>query len=216
MKKILIVLGCMFAIGLAFGQEINLPAPKDKVGLDLMDAIKARTVSRSFVGGPISLADLSTILWAGNGQRSASDVVSSASKAMRTIPYSGDVAYIDLYVIDAHGTYLYLPQANALKRVSSRDTRAEITPEFIKGSSAMILFAYDDAKVPSFLKGNPVMVREMMNGTAGFAAENIGLTASALKMSTITMYNLKPNTKAILDFGKDEYPIFFMQLGYTE
>ncbi len=142
-------------------------------------------------------------------------MVSGATKAMRTIPYSGDVAYIDLYVIDAQGAYVYQPRANALERVSSRDLRAEITPEFIKGSSAMIVFVYDDAKVPAFLKGNPVMVREMMDGTAGFAAENIGLTASALKIATITMYNIRPDTKAVLGLGKDEYPLFIMQLGYA-
>lgn len=216
MKKLLVIVVCAIAAGAAFGQDMNLPAPKDKLGLDLIDAIKARSVSRSFSGQAIPLADLSTILWAGNGQRSAADAVSSASKAMRTIPYSGDNAYIDLYVLDEHGAYLYVPEQSLLRRVASRDVRDQVTPELIKGSSVMILFAYNDARVPAFLKKNPTMVVNMMNSTAGFAAENIGLAAAGFKVSTITMYNLKGGIPAALGFGKDEAPLFIMQLGYTQ
>lgn len=215
MKRVLFLLACAAAMGSIYSQDVSLPAPKDKVGLDLIDAIKARSVSRSFTGQDIPLADLSTILWAGNGVRNAPDVVSSASKAMRTIPYSGDNAYIDLYVLDAHGAYAYAPDRSLLKKVASRDVRDQITPELIKGSSVMILFSYDGARVPAFLKGNPTMVREMMNGTAGFAAENIGLAASAFKVSTVTMYNLKSGIPALLGFGKEEAPLFIMQLGYA-
>ncbi|HET7838624.1 MAG TPA: nitroreductase family protein, partial [Rectinemataceae bacterium] len=145
------------------------------------------------------------------------DAVSSASKAGRTIPYSGDVAYLNLYLLTPKGAYLYQPDKSALKQVSAKDERAAITSEFIKTSPFMILYVADTAKAPSFLKGNKAMLREMMNADAGFAAENVGLVASSLKLGSIIMYNIKPADAAgLLGMGKEEIPLFVMQFGYTQ
>ena len=48
-----------------------------------------------------------------------------------------------------------IPRAKVLKQVSRGDSRAQITPEIIATSSLMLLFTYDFAKAPSFLKSNP-------------------------------------------------------------
>jgi hypothetical protein len=216
MKKTIAILFAALAALAAFGQDIALPAPKDKLGLDLADALKARATSRAFVARDVPLADIATILWAGNGLRGP-DAVSSASKAGRTIAYSGDVAYINLYLITPKGAYLYMPDKALLKQVATKDPRAAITPEFIKTSPFMVLFAADLAKAPAFLKGNPVMLMQMMHSTAGFAAENIALASSSLKLGSITMYNIKPaDTQGLLQMGKEETPLFVMQLGYTQ
>jgi hypothetical protein len=214
MKRIIAVAVLALAAAAVFGQDISLPAPKDKIGLDLADAIKARATSRSFVAREIPVADLSTILWAANGLRPA-DAVSGASKAGRNIAYSGDVAYINIYVFTAKGAYLYVPEKNLLKQVAKKDVRAQVTPEFIKTSPALILFAVDAAKTPSFLKG--AMLDSLVNGTAGSAAENVSLAASSLKLSSIIMYNLNfAAVPALASFGKDEKPLSFMQLGYAQ
>jgi nitroreductase len=111
--------------------------------------------------------------------------------------------------------YLYVPEKNLLKQVAKKDVRAQVTPEFIKTSPALILFAVDAAKAPSFLKG--AMLDSVVNGTAGSAAENVSLAASSLKLSSIIMYNLNfAAVPALASFGKDEKPLSFMQLGYAQ
>jgi nitroreductase len=215
MKRIIAIVATVLAGAVMFGQDISLPAPKDKIGLDLADAIKARATSRSFVAKDVPVADLSTILWAGNGRRSV-DAVSSASKAGRNIAYSGDVPYLNVYVFTAQGAYLYVPEKNLLKQVAKKDVRAQVTPEFIKTSPVLILFAVDLAKAPAFLKGNAALLESVATGTAGSAAENVSLAASSLKLSSIIMYNI--NTAAIpalASFGKEEKPLSIMQLGYA-
>ncbi len=95
-----------------FAQDIPLKDPPAKIGMDLFDAIKARAAARDFVKKDVPIADLSTILWAGNGMKGA-DAVSGASKAGRTIPYSGDNVYMNVYVLTSKGAYLYEPEAKS-------------------------------------------------------------------------------------------------------
>jgi Nitroreductase family len=199
-----------------FGQDIRLKEPPARIGMDFFDLIKARAAERNFVKRDIPVAELSAILWAGNGMKGA-DAVSGASKAGRTIPYSGDNVYMNVYVLTARGAYLYEPEASLLKQVGRGDTRAQISPEFIPSSSMMLLFTYDFAKAPSFLKSNPVLFREMANGTAGYAAENMALAAAAFKLGSIIMYNIKPQAAAsAAKLGKEEAPLFIMQVGYLQ
>jgi nitroreductase len=197
----------------AFGQDIGLPAPKAKVGLDLIDALKARSTSRSFVAKDIPLEDLSTVLWASNGIKSI-DAVSSASKANRTIPYSGDKAYLNTYVFTAKGAYLYQPEKNALKQLGNKEVRDKITGEFIKTSPVLILFTVDGDALPSHFKGNGVISGAF--GTAGEAASNVAIAASAFKLSSIIMYNIDAKTlPEAVALGKNETPVMLLQIGYA-
>jgi nitroreductase len=204
------------ALALAvFGQDIALPAPKAKVGLDFIDAVKARSTSRSFVAKDVSLEDLSTILWAANGVKSV-DAVSSATKANRTIPYSGDNAYLNAYVFTAKGVYLYQPEKNALKQLGSKEVRDKVTVEFIKTSPVLILFTVDGDKLPSFFKSGPLATAGTF-GTAGEAASNTALAASAFKLSSIIMYNINPKTlPEAVTLGKNETPLILLQIGYEK
>jgi hypothetical protein len=214
MKKIFAALA-LAVVGLAvFAQDITLPAPKSKIGLDLADAIKARSTSRTFVAKDIPAEDLSTVLWAANGLKGP-DAVSSATKAGRTIAYSGDNAYLDVYVFTAKGAYLYDPDKNLLKQVAKGELRDKVTVEFIKTSPALVLFALDTAKLPSFAKGG--FGDALGTGTAGAAAESASLAASGLKLSTIIMYNINAKTiSSIGVFSATEKPISFIQMGYAQ
>jgi nitroreductase len=205
----------VLAIGV-FGEDIALPKPAQKADVDLFSAIQNRRVSRSFVKKSVSLADLSTILWAGLGARGA-DAVSSATKADRTISFSGNNAYINAYVLDSKGTWKYLSDKQSLKLVSSGDSRTSVSKAAIPDAAFMILFTVDTALTPSFLKANPTLFLQMAHATAGFAAQNMELAASALKMAAIVQYTLTPAAAATAaGLGKEEVPLFILQAGYTE
>lgn len=216
MKKLSIV--AIFASVLSFSvfaEDIVLPKPAQKAGVDVLTAIQNRQISRSFVKRTVSPADMSTILWAGLGPRGA-DAVSSATKADRTISFSGDNAYINVYVLDARGTWKYMPESNSLKLVSSGDSRSAVSKAAIPEAAFMVLFTVNTELTPSFLKSAPAVFLQMAHATAGFSAQNMELAASALKMASIVQYSLTPAAAAnAAKLGKEELPLFILQAGYT-
>jgi nitroreductase len=217
MKRIYFIPLFVLMASVLFAQDITLTKPPAKLGIDVLDAIRARSAARAFVKKDVSIADLSTIVWAGNGLKGTADAVSAASKAGATIPVSGDVDYIDVYVLTAKGAYRFDPQADLLKSVGTKDVRAVVTPEAIPEAALMILFAVDNSKAPAFLKKMPALFLQMANGTAGYGAQNIALVAAGLKISSVVMYNIKPDAIAsALKLSKEEAPLFIMQLGYTQ
>jgi len=217
MKRTLVVSLLAVVSLAAFAQDIPLSKPPAKLGMDVLDAIRARSASRAFVKRDVSVADLSAIAWAGNGQKGTADAVSAASKAGSTIPVSGDVDYITLYILTAKGVYRFDPVANVLKQVTTRDARGDITAENIATAAFMVLYTMDTTKAPAFMKGNPAQFREIAVATASYGAQNIGLVAAGLKLSTIVMYNIKADAAAAAaKMPKEEVPLFIMQVGYTQ
>ena len=215
-RSLLIGLLSMIAAGL-FAQDITLAKPPAKLGTDVLDAIRERTAARAFVQRDVPVADLSVILWAGNGLKDTPDAVSGASKAGATIPISGDVNYVNLYVLTSKGVYRFLPDRGLLKQISSRDARGVVTPENIATAAFMVLFTADSTKAPPFMKGNPALFHDVANGSVSYAAENIGLVAGSLKLSSIVMYNIKPDAIAAeLKLPKEEIPLCITQVGYTK
>jgi hypothetical protein len=216
MKRGLIVLLLSIAAFGLFAQDISLPRPATKAGVDLLTAVQNRRVSKTFIKKGLSQADLSTLLWAGLGPRGA-DAVSSATKANRTISFSGDNPYINIYVLSDKGTWKYLPDSNSLKFIGAKDARAEVSRAALPDAAYLLLFTVDNALTPSFLKTSPAIFQQMANATAGFSAQNIALTASALKMAAVIQYTLAPAAAATAAaLSKDEAPLFIMQIGYTE
>ncbi|OHD20522.1 MAG: hypothetical protein A2Y38_21215, partial [Spirochaetes bacterium GWB1_59_5] len=199
-----------------FAQDISLPRPGTKAGVDLLNAIQNRRASKTFVKKAIPLADLSTILWAGLGPR-GTDAVSSATKSGRTISFSGDNPYINVYVLTDKGTWKYVPESGSLKSIGTTDARALVSRAAVQDAAFMLLFTVDNSLTPSFLKANPALFQQMAHSTAGFSAQNMALTASALKLATVVQYTLAPaEAVKAAALGKDELPLFIMQGGYTE
>ena len=216
MKKGLLVIVLALSLSNLFAQDVRLPPPAGKSGTDVLSAIRNRKISKVFVKKEIPAADLSTILWSGLGLRGV-DAVSSATKAGRNISFSGDNAYINMYLLSDKGSWKYLADTNALQFIRSGDARSLVSPAAIPTAAAMILFTVDNALTPSFLKANPALFLQMSHATAGFAAQNIGLTASVLKLGSIVQYTLKvQGAKENLKLAKEEVPLFIQQLGYTE
>lgn len=216
MKRAAFIFLITVSIAALSAQDISLPQPAGRSSVDLISAIENRRVSRTFAKKDIPAADLSTILWAGLGVRNA-DAVTSATKAGRNISFSGENPYINIYVLADKGSWKYLAEKNSLQFINGSDIRTKVSPAAIPTASAMILFTVDTSLTPSFLKSNPGLFQQMSHATAGFAAQNISLVASSLKMASIVQYTLRPaDTSEALRLGKDEVPLFIQQLGYTE
>ncbi len=217
MKSRVLILVLTLSAAVLFGQDITVSKPPAKLGLDVLDAIRMRVAARTFVKKDVPVADLSTVVWAGNGLKGATDAVSAASKAGGTFPVSGDVNYINLYVLTAKGVYRFLPESSLLKQVSTGDARGLVTSENIATSAFMVLFTCDTTRLPVFVKNNAVMGRQMAMGTASYGAQNIALVGAGLKLASIVMFNVNPAAvTAAAKLPKEEVPLFIMQMGYTQ
>jgi len=216
MKRMLVFMIFLVMTFSLFGQDMGLPRPSSKIGVDLLTAIENRSVARSFIKKSVSTENLATILWAGLGIRGA-DAVSSATKAGRNISFSGDTPYINVYVLTNTGAWKYIPEENKLQSRSSKDSRTEVSSGTIPSAALMVLFTVDMSLIPPFLRSNPGMFQQMAHANAGFAAQNMALTGSALKLSSLIQYSLNPKGAAsVLKLSKDELPLFTLQMGYTE
>jgi hypothetical protein len=215
MKRVLVfVLLTMVALVVS-AQDIQLPRPAATVGVDLLDAVQNRQASKTYIKKAVSQGDLATLLWAGLGPRGA-DAVTSATKSNRTVSFSGENPYINLYVLTDKGTWKYLPDTGSLKALGTTDARSAVSRAALSDAAFMLLFTVDTSLTPSFLKANPAVFQLMSHATAGFSAQNIGLAASALKMATVVQYTMNPAEAAkAANLGKDEVPLFIMQGGYT-
>lgn len=216
MRKGFLVLTLALIAAALMAQDIQLSPPPAKLGVDVLDAIRMRAAARAFVKKDVSVADLSAILWAGNGLKGTPDAVTAASKAGRTIPVSGDVDYINLYLLTSKGVYRYVPESNLLKQVAKTDQRAKVSTEAIPNAAFMVLFTYDATRLPSFVKGNAAGARDVAMGTASYALQNLSLAAASLKLGSIVMYNIVPAAASAAGLTKDETPLFILQAGYTQ
>ncbi|MGA2477201.1 MAG: nitroreductase family protein [Spirochaetia bacterium] len=216
MRKLTVFAVLMVFTTGAFAQDIQLKEPPANIGADLYYAIRMRSTARSFVRGLVPISDLSAILWAGNGLKGV-DAISGASEAGRTVAYSGDNAYGNLYVLNSTGVYRYEAEGNLLRQVSNKDERALVTRENIETAAFMVLFTVDTTKAPPLLKENLARFHDLAIASASFSAQNIALAAGVFKLASIVMYNIKADAAAAAtNLPTAELPLFIMQLGYTE
>jgi nitroreductase len=131
------------AAGLAQEQElkpIQLPAPQTTGGKPLMQALAARHTTRAFREAPLSQQQLANLLWAAfgvNRPRSAKEGPG------RTAPSAMNRQEVQLYIVLAHGAYLYDAEANQLKPVAAGDLRTKVGGEQAAHAAVTLIYAAD-------------------------------------------------------------------------
>ena len=114
-------------------KRIALPDGKTSLqqtcSMSLADAIKQRESVRSFSNAPLSLEELSSVLWAAQGVRE----MLSPECALRTVPSAGARHSFEAYVAVCKveglqpGLYRYLPLDGELTQLYADDTTGKCT-----------------------------------------------------------------------------------------
>ncbi len=105
---------------------MNLPAPTTDGNLNVEKAIKQRRTVRSFTNEPLTVDQLSQILWAAQG-------VTDDSGLKRAAPSGGALYPIDIYVAAgknsvqrlAQGVYHYNPPRHSIQKILDTDQRED-------------------------------------------------------------------------------------------
>jgi SagB-type dehydrogenase family enzyme len=189
-------------------ETIKLPTPKYDGSVSVEKALLERRSIRTYKDEPLTLAEVSQILWAAQG-------ITDSTTGHRTAPSARALYLLEVYLISGNvtglpaGMYKYQPQGHELVKVAEGDIKAKLYQAAgqapIKNAPAALIITglTDRSKDPNW-----------MYLEAGHAAQNVYLQGVSLKLGTVVMGGFKAEevTKA-LNLPKNEKPIYIMPLG---
>lgn len=195
-------------------EVIRLPQPLSDGAMSVEKALQERRSVRQYRNLPITLSDLSQLLWAAQG-------ISGAGKK-RTAPSAGALYPLGVYVVAGNvtglsaGIYLYHPRKNELSRMAEGDARAELSraalgQSAIKNAAAVLVFAavYERTTIKYGERGIRYVHME-----AGHTAQNVCLQAVSLDLGTVVIGAFRDEqVRAVLHLPEREWPLTIMPLG---
>jgi SagB-type dehydrogenase family enzyme len=188
--------------------RIELPAPVRTGGMSLNEALALRRSVRLFESTELTPQEISQLLWSAQGI--------TDDQGHRAAPSAHAQYYLHIYVAQAEGFFEYLPAANALQRLSSKDLRGTLSSQqTVKTAPIVFLIAgeYDRAR-----KGTD---REtgfrLVNLEAGHAAQNLLLQATALKLGGVSVGGIDPKqTARTASLPVAVTPIYLIPVGHEK
>ena len=210
------------------GETIRLPASSHDSNTSIEQALLQRRSSREFGSEPLSLSDVSQLLWAAQGI--------TGSDGLRTAPSAGALYPLEVYVVVGNvdglkpGVYKYVPGEHVIVRVADGDKRANLSAvalgqPSIKNAAAILIIAgvYErttgkyDTPVHDERSGAdyPAGVK-YVHMEAGHVSQNVYLESVSLGLGTVAIGAFSEDgVRRIAGMPDDERPLYLMPVGRT-
>lgn len=190
-------------------EEIPLPKPAQRGEVSLEEALTRRRSIREFTEEGVTLAEISQLLWAGQGI--------TDPRGFRTAPSAGALYPLEVYVATGEGVHHYLPQGHRLTMLSPEDRRlglweAGLEQGALREASVIIVVVAIYARTEG--KYGPRAER-YVRLEAGHAAQNILLQATALDLGAVPIgafYDQK--VQEVLALPSDHEPLYLIPVGH--
>lgn len=173
---------CGVGIGEGEGEENmkKLPPARKQGTVAVEKAIAERRSVRSFTDSPLSMEEVSQLLWAAQG-------ITEPGRGLRAVPSAGATYPLETYLITSDGVFSYLPDTHVLRKVKEGDVRqslskAALGQECVRQAPATFVFAALQARTTGRYGERGIMYIHM---EAGHAAQNIHLQAVALGLGSV-------------------------------
>ena len=176
---------------------------------------------RDFATGPVTLAEIAPLFWAGQGI--------SHSSGKHTVPSAHGLNPLSLYLVAgevtdvAKGLYAYEPRTNALDVIGHGDLRDDLyhaaleDQTWVKNCAALLVISGDVRRMQEeFAEQPPEGTRGLryIYMEAGAAAQNIALQATELHIGAVLVGGFDDQAvKRCL--AVDTEPLIMMPLGRT-
>ena len=139
---------CAMSVGHS-SNTINLPEPRLESDISVEQSIHNRRSVREFSNKPLSLAEVSQLLWSAQGV--------TDDQGLRSTPSAGALYPLVLYLVAGNvkdlnpGIYQYSPDGHQLLRIKEGDSRKELAEAafqqlWIKDSAALLIFSAIEEK----------------------------------------------------------------------
>lgn len=201
-------------------RAIKLPEPKIKGKISVEEAIKSRRTRRTFDTKPLTLENLSQVLWAAQG-------ITEERWKHRAAPSAGALYPMDVFVIVRKGgvetieagIYKYIPDGHYLQTKAEGDFNAELR----KVGFSQTFFA--ESPVCLVLTAEPVRTtwkygergNRYIHFEAGHIAENIQLLGESLGLSVGLVGAFKDDSVSnLLKLKKGVVPLYIIPVGYRK
>lgn len=194
---------------------VKLPAPRLESAVSVEAALSGRRSLREFSSaGPLSLDEVSQLLWAAQGI--------AHPEGLRTAPSAGALYPLEVYVATGRvtglpaGVYRYRPRGHELHKVADGDRRHELARAALEqecirdGAAVFVLAAVYERTMRKYGERGVRYVHVEV----GHAAQNVYLQAEALGLGTVLVGAFRDEAVAkILALRAGERPLALMPVG---
>ena len=215
--QVLFWLFCFQLVPCVYPQEkttIVLPPPRLDSNFSLEKSLFERRTKRDYLNKPISLKQLSQLLWAAQGITSP--------RGFRTAPSAGALYPLELYIVVGNvsglttGVYHYLPHGNRLEKIMSGDKRLILSeaalyqPQVAKAAVNIVITAIFDRTTNKYGKrGTRYVYIEV-----GHVGQNICLQATALNLGVCPIGAFEDSkVSSVLKLSSDTVPVYILSVG---
>jgi SagB-type dehydrogenase family enzyme len=191
-------------------REIKLPKANVQGGTSVEETLNKRRSVRDYARGPLSLEQVSQLLWASSGK----------NLYRRTAPSAGATYPLEIYIVAGEveglnsGIYHYSFSGHSLTMVSTEDvrtrlSRAALGQGMIKKAPASIIIAGEYLRTTGHYGQRGIRYVYMEVGHTG---QNISLQAVALNLGTVMIGAFDDReVKEVL--GIKEEPLYIIPVG---
>lgn len=191
---------------------IKLPEPRTKGEISLEETLLNRRSIRDFADKPLTLYEVSQLLWSAQGMTGGG----------RTAPSAGALYPLEVYLVAgnvdnlAPGVYKYKPGTHELTMFKAKDMRRELAEaalnqEHVSDGAINIIITAIYERTTGKYGDRGIRYVHM---EAGHASQNIYLQATALGLGTVTIGAFHDEqVKTVLGMPQNEAPLYIMPVG---
>ncbi|MDI1471364.1 MAG: SagB/ThcOx family dehydrogenase [Thermodesulfovibrio sp.] len=193
---------------------IDLPKPRYKGNITLEETLKERRSVREFSNQPLTLEEISQLLWATQGIKDES--------GKRTVPSAGALYPLEIYLLSGNvknlpaGIYKYNPFKHHIMKIKEGDKREELSnvalgQPWVKNASVnfIIVAVYERTTRKYGDRGIRYVHIEV-----GHAAQNLLLQATALRLGAVPVGAFNDNeVKKVIGLRDNEQPLYIIPVG---
>jgi SagB-type dehydrogenase family enzyme len=189
---------------------LTMPEPEAGGDVSLEETLAARRSVRSYTDDPLSLEEISQLMWAAQG-------LTEPGGAGRTAPSAGGTYPLEIYVATHGGVYHYLPRGHTLEVVDDTDVReslaaAALDQEWVATAAAVVVITAVFSRTEQRYGARATRYVHL---EAGHAAQNILLQAVALDLGAVPVGAFDDDrVRAAVHAGADHEPLYLIPVGH--
>jgi len=194
--------------------EVKLPEPRHDSAVSIEETLLKRRSVRDYTGKPLTLQEVSQLLWAAQG--------TTSPRGFRTAPSAGATYPLETYLVVGNvenltsGIYHYESAEHKLVKILEGDWRAQLAgaalgQSWVKEGAVSIVFTAIYERTTQRYGERGIRYVHM---EAGHAAQNVYLQAVALGLGTVVIGAFRDDeVREILKLPQNEQPLYIMPVG---